>query len=100
MGKDNYEAVLRSYGEMTKDFQAIAARWTDFSKRPFEDATRTLEQLVRAKSLEQAFEIQSRYAKNAYDNWMAETSKIGEIYTAAARNASKPVEKAMAKRTD
>ena len=100
VGKDNYEAVLRSYGEMTKGFQAIAARWTDFSKRSFEDATRTFEQLVGAKSLEQAFEIQSRYAKNAYDNWMAETSKIGEMYTAAARDVYKPVEKAMAKRTD
>jgi len=31
---------------------------------------------------------------------MAETSKIGEMYTAAARDAYKPVEKAMAKRTD
>jgi phasin family protein len=100
LGKVNYDAMMRSYGEMTKGFQAIAARWTDFSKRSFEDATRTFEQLVGAKSLEQAFEIQSRYAKNAYDNWMAETSKIGEMYTAAARDAYKPVEQAMAKRTD
>ena len=100
VGKDNSEAVLRSYGEMTKGFQAIAARWTDFSKRSFEDAARTFEQLAGAKSIEQAFEIQSRYAKNAYDNWMAETSKIGEMYSAAARDAYKPVEQAMAKRND
>lgn len=98
-GKANYDAALSSYGEVAKGFQAIAARWTEFSKRSFEDATRTFEQLVAAKSLEQAFEIQSRYAKTAYDNWMAEASKIGELYASAAREAYKPVEQAVAKHT-
>ena len=51
MGKDNYDAVLRSYGELNKGFQAIGARVTDYSKRAFEDATRAFEQLVGAKSL-------------------------------------------------
>jgi len=30
MGKDNYDAMLRAYGEVNKGLQAIAARWTDF----------------------------------------------------------------------
>ncbi len=95
--KANYDAMVRSYGELNKGFQAIAKRWTDFSKQSFEDATRTWEQLVSAKSLEHAFEIQSQYAKKAYDNWMAEMSKIGEMYKSAATDAYKPVEKAMEK---
>jgi hypothetical protein len=99
MGKDNYEAVLRSYGEMNKGFQAIAARVTDYSKKAFEDATRAFEQLVGAKSIESVIEIQSQYAKKAYDTWAAEASKLGEMYAAVARDAYKPVEKAVAKRT-
>jgi hypothetical protein len=51
------------------------------------------------KSLDQAFEIQSNYAKRAYDSWMAEASKIGEMYTSAARDAYKPVEQAVTKHT-
>jgi hypothetical protein len=98
-GKANYETVLSSYGELSKGFQAIGNEVTDYSKRAFEDATRTFQQLVGAKSLEQAFEIQSDYAKKAYDNWMAETSRIGEMYAAAARDAYKPVEKAMTRPT-
>jgi hypothetical protein len=97
VGKDNYDTVLRSYGELNKGFQAVTARWTDFSKRSFEDATRTFEQLVGAKSLEHAIDIQSQYAKKAYDAWMAEVSKIGELYVAAARDAYKPVEEAITK---
>jgi hypothetical protein len=99
VSKDNYDAALRSYGELKKGFQAVAARITDYSKRSFEDATRTFEELVGAKSLEHAIEIQSQYAKKTYDNWMAEASKIGELYVAAARDAYKPVEQAVTKST-
>ena len=98
MGKDNYEAVLRSYGEMNKGFQTIAARVTEYSKKAFEDATHAFEQLVGAKSIESVIEIQSQYAKKAYDTWVAEASKLGEMYAAVARDAYKPVEKAVTKR--
>jgi hypothetical protein len=98
MGKDNYDAMVRSYGELNKGLQAIAKRWTDFSKQSFEDATRTFEKLVGVKSFEQAIEIQSAYAKRAYDSWVAEATKIGEMYADIAREAYKPVEKAVTKK--
>ena len=90
---------VRSYGELNKGFQAIGARVTDYSKRAFEDATRAFEQLVGSKSLEQAIEIQSQYVKNAYDAWVAEASKLGEMYVGLARDAYKPVEQAVAKKS-
>jgi hypothetical protein len=98
MGKANLDAVVRSYGEVNKGFQAIAAEVTDHSKRAFEDATRTFEQLVGAKSIEQAIEIQSQYAKKAYDTWVAEASKLSQMYIAVARDAYKPVQQAVAKK--
>ena len=98
MGKDNYDAVLRSYGELNKGLQAIGARMTQYSKQAFEDATRAFEQVVGAKSLESVIEIQSQHAKKAYDNGVAEASKIGEMYASVARDAYKPVEKAVAKK--
>ena len=90
--------MLRSYGELTKGLQAIGTRVSDYTKRAFEDATRAFEQLVGAKSFEHAIEIQSQYAKKAYDTWVAEASKIGEIYATVARDAYEPVEKAVTKR--
>jgi hypothetical protein len=98
MSKDGFDAALRSYGELNKGFQAITAKLTDYSKRAFEDATGAFEQLVGSKSIEQAIEIQSQYAKKAYDTWVAEASKLSEIYVGMARDAYKPVEQAVAKR--
>jgi hypothetical protein len=99
LSKNNFDATVRSYSELNKGFQAIAAKMTDYSKQAFEDATRAFEQLAGAKSLEHVFEIQSQYAKKAYDSWVAEASKLGEMYVAVARDAYKPVEKVVAKRT-
>ena len=98
LGKDNYDAIVRSYGELNKGFQAITARMTDYSKRAFEDATRTFEQLVGVKSLEQAIEIQSQYAKRSYDNWVAEASKLSEMCAEMARDSYRPVEQAVSKK--
>jgi hypothetical protein len=97
--KSNYDAMLRSYGELSRGFQDIGAHVTSYSKQAFADATSTFEKLVGAKSLEQVIEIQSQAAKKAYDSWMAETAKIGEMYASVARDAYKPVEKAVVQTT-
>ena len=85
VGKDGFDATVRSFGEMNKGFQAIAAEVTDYSKKAFEDSTRAFEQLMGAKSIEQAVEIQSNYAKKTYDAYVAE-------------DAYKPVEAALGKK--
>jgi phasin family protein len=96
-GKEGFDAIVRAYGQANKGFQAIAAEVTDYSKTAFEDATRAFQQLVSAKSAEQAFEIQSQYAKKAYDAYLAEMSKLGEMWVDLARDAYKPVERVVAK---
>ena len=97
VGKDAFDASVRSLGEVNKGFQAIAATVTDYSKKAFEDGTRAFEQLVGAKSLDQVLEIQSQYAKKAFDAYIAQASKLGEMYVDLARSAYKPVEQAVAK---
>jgi hypothetical protein len=98
VGKDGFDAAVRSFGEVNKGFQAIAAEVTDYSKKAFEDGTRAFEQLIGAKSIEQAIEIQSQYAKKAYDAYVAEMSKLGEMYVGLAKDAYKPVEAAFTKK--
>src|SRR5262249_10022690 len=53
--------------------------------------------LIGVKSVEQAIQIQCDYAKQVYDNHMAELSKLGEMCMGMMRDASKPVEDASRK---
>jgi hypothetical protein len=96
-GKDGFDVAVSSFGEASKGFQAIAAEITAYSKKAFEDGTRAFEQMLGAKSFEQVIEIQSQYARMAYEGYVAEWSKLGEMYAGLTRNAYKPVEQAAAK---
>jgi len=92
--KSGFEAASRSFTEANRGFQALASEMTDFSKRRFEDVFRAWEQLLRARSFPDVIEVQTQYAQRAYDAYTSEMSKLGEIYLATTRSASKPVEDA------
>jgi hypothetical protein len=52
------------------------------------------------KSKHVRLKITARHAPvKEYEKWMAEVSKLGEMYKSAATDAYKPVEKAMEKQT-
>ena len=92
-----FEAASRSFTEANQGFQTITAEMMQYSKAAFDDATRTWEQLIGVRSLEDAVAIQSDYAKRTYENHMAELSKLGEMCMGMMRDASKPVEDASRK---
>jgi hypothetical protein len=95
LGQTNVDAAVKVFGEWNKGLQAIAAEMTDYTKRSFEEGTATFEKLLAAKSFEQAVEIQTGYAKRAYDEYMHQMSKIGGLYAELAKEAYKPVEKVL-----
>lgn len=95
LGQGNVDTMMKMFGEWNKGWQAISAEMTDYTKRSFEEGTQTLEKLMSAKSLEQAMEIQTSFAKRSYDEYMHQWSKIGGMYAEFAKEAYKPMEKAM-----
>lgn len=94
LSQSNVDTAIKIFGDWNKGWQAIAAEITDYSKRAFEDGTATFEKLVAARSVEQALEIQTSFAKRAYDDYVHQLSKIGGMYSSLAKDAYKPVEKA------
>ena len=88
---------MKSFGALTKGFQAIAVEMTDYWKKAFEEGTAAVEKLFGTKSLDKAFEMQSEYAKSAYEGFMAQSTKFGELYADLAKEAYKPFETLMSK---
>jgi phasin family protein len=96
-GKEQLEAASSVAASLAKGFQTIAAETTDYSKKSLESNSAYVEKLLGAKSLDNAIQIQSEYAKSAYEGFVAQATKIGELYTSLAKEAFKPVESALAK---
>jgi hypothetical protein len=92
LGKDNVDATLKSFGALSRSMQAIAVEWADYSKKVFEQSTAATERLIGAKSLDKAFEVQSDYVKSSYEGFVAEATKLGELYVDLAKEAYKPFE--------
>ena len=97
VGKENVDVALKSMGALSKSAQAIAMEVADYSKKSFEDGTAALEKLFGVKSLDKAIEVQTEYAKTAYEGFVAKASKIGELYADFAKETYKPFEAMLAK---
>src|SRR5262252_1094872 len=97
LSKDNMDLAMKSFGAVSKGFQAIAVEVADYSKKSFEEGSATLEKLLGAKTLEKAIEIQTAYAKSAYEGFVAQATKLGELYAELAKESYKPFETFVAK---
>jgi hypothetical protein len=95
LSQDNLDKTMKVFGEWNKSWQAIAAEMSDYTKRSFEDGTATFEKLLAAKSLEQAFEIQTSYYKRSYDEYMQQMTRLGSMFADLAKEAYKPMERMM-----
>jgi phasin family protein len=99
LGKDNMDTCMKQFGTVSKGWQAIATEFADYSKKSFEDGSAALERLFGAKTLDKAIEVQSDYVKTAYEGFVAEATKLGELYTDLAKESYKPFEGLLAKVT-
>src|SRR6476659_8671401 len=88
--KDNLDLTARSLGAVSKGLQAITADAADYTKKSFEASSVTFEKLLGAKSLDKAVEIQSEYARSAYEALVAQATKFGGIMTDMAKESCKP----------
>jgi hypothetical protein len=98
-GKKQFNAALASANTLAIDFQAIATAYSDYSRKSFEQTRAFVEKLSGVRSLDKAIEIQTEFAKQAYENFVTESQKIRELYSGLARQTFKPFEDLVTKAT-
>lgn len=94
--KHQVEAATAIASTMSKGLQEIAAEATDYSKSSMSAGAEVVEKLMGAKSVETAMQIQTEFAKSAYEGFVARATKMNEIFTKLATEAMKPAQNAFA----
>src|SRR5450432_4898853 len=89
-GKEHLETVVASATSLQNGFQAIASAYGDYTKKSFEDTKSFVEKLSGVRSFDKAFEIQTEFAKSAFETFVTESQKIGAMYTDLAKQSYKP----------
>jgi hypothetical protein len=95
--KDNMDAAVKAFGLYTKNVQTIATEAADYAKKAYEANTAHVEKLFGIKTLDKAVELNTEFAKSAYEGFVAQSTKISTLYTDFSKEAMKPVEAAFAK---
>ena len=96
-GKEQFDAAVSSANTFSSGLQAIATAYSDYAKKSFEDTKAYVEKLSGVKSVEKAIEVQTEFAKTSYETFVAESQKIGELYSDLAKQTFKPFESFIAK---
>ena len=96
-GKTSVDAAVKSFGLVSKGAQTLAVETADYARKSFDQGAATVEKLAGARTLDKAIEIQTDYLRSAYESFVAQSTKVGELYAALAREAFKPYEGFVAK---
>ncbi|HEY3794182.1 MAG TPA: phasin family protein [Bradyrhizobium sp.] len=70
--------------------KAIATAHADFARSSFEANKAYLEKLATAKAPDQAMQITADHMKSAYETFIAEATKIAEMYKNVFTSAFEP----------
>ena len=101
LGKDSMMVKveeIQQYGtSLQSGVQAIATAYGDYTKKSFEDTKSYVERLSGVKSIDKVLEVQTEFAKSAYETFVAESQKIAGLYTDLAKQTFKPLEGIVAK---
>jgi len=90
--KENADLAMESANVVTKGLQTIASEAADYSKQSFEAGAAAMEKIMAAGTLDKAIEAQSEYVRSAYEGYVGQATKVGEIFAGMAKAAYKPYE--------
>ncbi len=91
-GTNPFEAFTTATAASTKGLEAIAAETTDYSKKSFEKSRAFFfDKLTGVKKIDEAIQLQTDFAKSAYEDFLAHATKIGQLYSSLAKEAFKPI---------
>jgi hypothetical protein len=97
-GNKQFDPAVASENAHAVDFQTLATAYGNYTKKSFEQTQAFVEKLSGVRSLDKAVEIQTEFAKQAYETFVTESQKIRELYRGLAKQNLRPFEGIAAKK--
>ena len=91
IARGNVEALVASSKVAAKGAETLGQEAAEYGRKRFEEASATLRSLSEAKTPADFFRLQSDFAKNAFDSFMAESAKVSETMVKLAGDVAEPI---------
>jgi phasin family protein len=89
--KDNYDAYVAASSIFAKGAENVGKAWMSLTQEAMENAAQTAKALLGAKTLREAVDLQSDFAKANFDKLVAESTKLSELSVKVANEAFAPI---------
>jgi phasin family protein len=91
-GKETAEAYMKAATIAGKGVETLQSEMYGFSKQSIEESLAATKAVLGSKSVHEAFEIQTDFAKTAFDAYVGQMTRLSEIFTATSREAFAPLQ--------
>ena len=91
-GKENVEAYIKAANAAGKGVETLQNEFYLFSKQSVEETLAATKAVLSAKSVHEAFEIQSDFAKSAFETYVGQINRVNEIVLSATKEAFEPIQ--------
>ena len=62
-----------------------------YGKKSWEDGVAAAQSLAQARSVQEALELQTNWAKSAAETYLAEVTRMTDVFTASVKDSFKPI---------
>jgi phasin family protein len=89
--QQNLEAFTKSSEIAAKALQGIGSEVAAYTKKSFEERVAAAQDIATARTVSELIEKQASFAQNAFEGWVQQTTRVNELYTAAAKDIAAPI---------
>lgn len=91
--KGSLEAMMASANTMAKGFEQAASAQAGFVKEQYEEGVALAKAAASSKSVQETIELQTEFAKTAFERNLGLVSKLADHWNGVAKEASEPLTK-------
>ena len=90
--KDTVEAYVKAANVAGKGAETINNEIYAYSKQSIEDSISATKALMASKSAHEAFELQTSFAKAAFEGYVSQLTKLSGLLTATSKETFAPIQ--------
>lgn len=91
LNKDTVDALVQSSSVVAKGVESLSRAFLAFAQTSLEHSVSTAKALLAVKTLREAVDLQSEFAKSSFDSLVAEATKASELSVKVANEAIQPL---------
>ena len=91
VSKRNLEAMASSISAATRGAEALGAQAMSYGKSSIEQSAEAARALTAAKSVQEAVELQTNYARTALETYLSEMNRMSETVAASVKDSLAPL---------